>query len=94
MKVLNKTDVPVSIKIVSDDGKSDTIQLNRGKPVTLPPGYQIDPSMIAQYMNVLKTDPPLEVPAPVPQVDEEAPEDPPAPYVEEEAPAEGAPDTE
>jgi hypothetical protein len=34
MKVLNKTDVPVSIKIVSADGKQDTIQLNRGKPVT------------------------------------------------------------
>jgi hypothetical protein len=80
MKVLNKTDVPVSIKIVSADGKQDTIQLNRGKPVTLPAGYEIDPSMIAQYKAILKTDPPLVAPTPAP-VQEEVPA--------EEADAEG-----
>lgn len=77
MKVLNKTDVPVSIKIVSADGKQDTIQLNRGKPVTLPAGYEIEPTMIAQYMSILKTDPPLVVPTPAP-VQEEVPADEPA----------------
>lgn len=71
MKVLNKTDVPQSIKIITADGKSDTIQLNRGKPVTLPPGSQLDPTMIAQYKAILKTDPPLVVP--VQSVQEEMP---------------------
>jgi hypothetical protein len=59
MKVLNKTDVPQSIKIITADGRQDTIQLNRGKPVDLPAGCQIDPTMIAQYKAILKTDPPL-----------------------------------
>jgi hypothetical protein len=66
MKVLNRTDVPQSIKIITADGKQDTIQLNRGKPVELPAGAQLDPTMIAQYVAILKTDPPLVVPtAPV-----------------------------
>lgn len=75
MKVLNKTDVPVMIKIISADGKSDSIQLNRGKPVELPAGYEIDPTMIAQYVSILKTDPPLVVPE---QASQEGPADVPA----------------
>jgi len=62
MRILNKTDVPQSIKVITVDGKHDTIQLNRGKPVDLPPGTQIDPSMIAQYKAILKTNPPLVIP--------------------------------
>lgn len=78
MKVLNKTDVPQHIKIITADGKSDTIQLNRGKPVDLPAGAQIDPTMIAQYTAILKTDPPLVVPVQPVQVAEAAPADAPA----------------
>jgi hypothetical protein len=73
MKVLNKTDVPQHIKIITADGKNDSIQLNRGKPVELPPGAQLDPTMIAQYVSILKTDPPLVVPQQPVQVAEQAP---------------------
>lgn len=79
MKVLNKTDVPVSIKIVSADGKRDTIQLNRGKPVALPVGYELDPDMIPQYRAILKTDPPLSAPTPAPEQEEVPVADAPAP---------------
>lgn len=75
MKVLNKTDVPQTIKIITADGKSDSIQLHRGKPIDLPPGAQLDPTMIAQYVGVLKTDPPLVVPVAAPAVVQAAPSD-------------------
>jgi hypothetical protein len=62
MKILNKTDVPQTIQIVDANGKVDSIQLNKGRPVTLPEGFQIDPSKIEEYKLILKTDPPLAAP--------------------------------
>lgn len=73
MKILNKTDVPQTIKIILADGRHDAVHLNRGRPVDLPEGAQLDPVMLAQYVSILKTDPPIVVPAQVAQVASPAP---------------------
>lgn len=63
MKVLNKTSISHTIKIIDAQGKPDTIHLNPGRPVMLPKGAAIDSTMIAEYKKILRTDPPLELPA-------------------------------
>lgn len=65
MIVMNRTLETKQIKIVLADGSRDSIQLlPRGrKPVELPAGAQIDPDMIAEYLPILKTQPPLSLPS-------------------------------
>lgn len=70
MLILNKTAVVQNIKIVDKDGRADSISLQaRGsRPVSLPPGAVLDPTMLGVYKDILRTDPPIVVPGASPAV--------------------------
>lgn len=52
--LINRTDVTQVIRLVSPDGKKDSIQLAPKGRAVPPPGYLIDPLYEPQYTGLIK----------------------------------------